>query len=55
MQSGNYTVEVFGHGGVNAAIWSLTEVTVEAAKETAPVKMGKPKVSCFDPDHVVPF
>jgi hypothetical protein len=53
IQPGNYTVEVFGHSGMNAAIWS-SAVSHEAAATTH-VKMGKPMVSCFDPNHVVPF
>lgn len=53
LPSGSYTVEAFGHSGLNAAIWS-SDVSLESAA-TSHVKMGKPKVSCFDPDHVVPF
>ena len=52
---GNYTVEVFGRSGMNAAIWSSTNVLVDEAAGTVRVKMGKPIVSCFDPDHAVPF
>ena len=53
LQPGSYTIEVFGHSGLNAAIWT-SGVSLEVAT-TSHMKMGKPKVSCFDPDHVVPF
>ena len=57
--AGEYTVEVFGHGGMNVAIWSTddvpgTKVLVDAGQTTG-VKMGHPRASCFDPRHVVSF
>jgi hypothetical protein len=54
LQPASYTVDVFGHGGINAALWESTKVVVQAGENTK-IKMGKPLHSCFDPDHVVPF
>jgi hypothetical protein len=54
LQPAKYTVDVFGHGGMNAALWESKEVEVQAGESTK-IKMGKPMNSCFDPNHAVPF
>ncbi len=46
IESGDYTVVVFGRAGANAAMW-ITQFNSQEGKSVK-IKMGKPRLSCLD-------